>query len=466
MKRKQGDDGRDPAEGKTQPRDLITRLARNDVKEDPGRAPQRILDFYDLGDVEATLDLFGRLSGTDKHTFIDAVCGRGNVNMGIILALVNKHPAYCTNLLYGLEERINQEYSPYAVPKGRLQDVVALAFALAAQTRNRTVEEEVKARFELVTTTSEILRGPDLKFMLDMVPALAENKNVLKARDLYSLYVGLHLSANITGLFASDLMYVSEKTFAWRTDLKHEIGNWEEFKGSRITCKSDPEMLDEADDTKVPYAQRDVSDCGLQLPDGATTPFKHVIVNTGADLAWIPEKLTNDFSGRDGYRIYHVPDQNPVLGAGQSQQRGDAMIDVRIPKLYVATAGTRGRLVNEARVLEVDGKMIQEEKKEDVGLVPTGVFVVDTENRRCFAFVVSQRVDVSPARANVPAGRQFADCLGQVFSLDDAVLVHYFNVDRVMVHRVEEALGVQYDIWSRGGDLGAIQVAFDSVIRP
>lgn len=467
MKRKPGDDGRDPVEGKTVPRDLIARLALNDVKQDLGRAPQRILDFYDLGDVDATLDLFDRLSLIDKQLFIGTLCRRGNVNMGIILVLVNKHPAYRINLLFGLKERLDQEYSDYAVPRGRLQDVVALIFALEAQRRDQTVEEQVKTQFDLVKTTSKPPRRSELKFMLDMVPALAENKNVFKAQYLYSLYVGLHLPANITGLFASDLMYVSEKTFAWRTDLMHEIGNWEEFKGSRIMCKSDPAMLNEADDTKVPYHQRDVSDCGLQLPNGEMKIFQHVIVNAGADLAWMPEKLITEWEGRGDYQVYNVPDQNQVLAHySHSQERGDAMIDVRIPKLYVATAGTRGRFVSESRVLEIDGMLIHEEKEEEKQ-VPIGIFVVDSENRRCFAFVVKRQLgDFKPQRANIPAGRRFADCLGQAFSLDDAVLVHFFNVERVVVHRVEEALGIQYDHWARGGDPGAIQVAFDSVIRP
>lgn len=473
MKRKQGDDGRDPAEGKTQPLDLIARLAREDVRQAPGAEDSAIDHCYALGDTEATVSLFRDQSEYGRSVFISSLANSTtNLHLRTILALIDAYPAYRNQVGGAIRTREWRNNRPGARRDPHASRTVALRIALAAKEENETVEIWTRKEFERAKREQQCPYPGTLPVMLDLVPALAaENKNAFPARELFSCYLEKgyeprFLPASVTGLFSSDLMYVSARIFAWRTDLSHEIGNWEEFKMSRIMCKTDQAMLDEADETKVQIDDRDVSDCGLQLPDGKMAPFKHVFVNTASELAWTHEKMTIN-AGEIDYQISNVPDRHPVLARyNHSQERGDAMIDVRISKLYVATAGTRGRLVSEARVLEVDGKMIHEEKKEDAELVPTGIFVVDTENRRCFAFVVSQRVDVSPARANVPAGRQFADCLGQVFSLDDAVLVHYFNVDRVMVHRVEEALGVQYDIWSRGGDLGAIQVAFDSVVRP
>lgn len=474
MKRKPGDDGRDPIESKTVPRDLIARLARDDVKQviERGSAIDRA---YALGDVEATLALFREQGEYGRSMFIDSLkTPDKNLHLGVILAILRVYPQYRDQVQFSMYERDVANNKPFASHDPKASNVVALMLALEAEAADApSMESWVKHKFDLDKRNNRCPYPVTLQLMLDMVPALAvENKNVFKAKDLFSFYVKQgdeprFLSATITDMFASDLMYVSEKTFAWRTDLLHEIGNWEEFKESRVMCKRDRDMLIQADETQTPIQNRDVSDCGLQLPDGKTKPFEHVFVNTGPDLAWMPEKLTNEWEVREGYAISHVPDQNQVLARyTHSQERGDAAIEVRIPKLYVATAGARGRMVHELRVLEIDGKMIQEEKKEDVGLVPTGIFAIDTENRRCFAFVASQRVDLSPARANIPAGRSFNDCLGQAFSLDDAILVHFFNVDRVMVHRVEEALGIQYENWARGGDPGAIQVAFDSVIRP
>lgn len=474
MKRKPGDDGRDPVESKTLPRDLIARLARDDVKQviDLGPAINRA---YALGDVEATLALFREQGEYGRSMFIDSLKHpTTNLHLGVILAILRVYSQYRDQVQFSMYERTFANNQPFARHDPKASNVVALMLALEAEAADSpSMESWVKHKFDLAKRSN---RGPypvTLQVMLDVVPALAvENKNAFRAKDLFPFYVRQgdeprFLSATVTDMFASDIMYVSEKTFAWRTDLLHEIGNWEEFKECRIMCKEDPDMLIQADETQTPIQNRDVSDCGLQLPDGKTKPFEHVFVNTGPDLAWMPEKLTNEWEAREGYEISHVPDQNQVLARyTHSQERGDATIEVRIPKLYVATAGTRGRMVRELRLVEIDGKMIQEEKKADVGLVPTGVCVVDTENHRCFAFVASQQVDLSPARANIPAGRRFADCVGQVASLDDAILFHFFNVDRVMIHRVEEALGIQYDHWARGGDPGAIQVAFDSVIRP
>ncbi len=475
MKRKPGDDGRDPVESKTVPRDLIVRLARDDAKQviDRGSAIDRA---YALGDVEATLALFREQGEYGRSLFIGSLrMINTSLQFGVILAILRAYPQYRNDVKHAMIERDienNTRQLPGRDP--RASNVVALRLALEAEEEEyESIESWIRHKFDLAKQNDTCPYPGTLRFMLDMVPALAaENKNVFKAKDLFPFYFRQgdepkFLPNAITDMFASDLMYVSEKTFAWRTDLLHEVGNWEEFKESRIMCKSDQNMLIQADLNQTPIVYRDVSDCGLQLPDGKTVPFRHVIVNIGPNLAWIPEKLANDWGGSDTYTISNVPDLNPVLAhPHHSQERGDAMIQVRIPKLYVATAGTRGRMVRELRLVEIDGKMIQEEKKEDVGLVPTGVCVVDTENHRCFAFVASQQVDLSPARANVPAGRRFADCVGQVASLDDAVLFHFFNVDRVMIHRVEEALGIQYDHWARGGDPGAIQVAFDSVIRP
>lgn len=474
MKRKPGDDGRDPVESKTVPRDLIARLARDDVKQviDLGSAINRA---YALGDVEATLALFREQGEYKRSLFIDSLkTPTKNLHLGVILAILRAYPQYRNDVKHAMIERdieTNTRQLPGRDP--RASNVVALRLALEAEEEEyESIESWIRHKFDLAKQNDICPYPGTLRFMLDMVPALAaENKNVFKATDLFPLYFRQgdepkFLPNAITDMFASDIMYVSEKTFAWRTDLLHEIGNWEEFKECRIMCKEDPDMLIQADETQTPIQNRDVSDCGLQLPDGKTKPFEHVFVNTGPDLAWIPEKLADDWVYNGTYTISNVPDRNQVLAHySHSQERGDAMIDVRIPKLYVATAGTRGRFVSESRVLEIDGMLIHEEKGEEKQ-VPTGIFVVDTENHRCFAFVASQQVDLSPARANVPAGRRFADCVGQVASLDDAILFHFFNVDRVMIHRVEEALGIQYDHWARGGDPGAIQVAFDSVIRP
>lgn len=474
MKRKPGDDGRDPVESKTLPRDLLARLARDDVKQviDLGSAINRA---YALGDVEATLALFREQGEYKRSLFIDSLkTPTKNLHLGVILAILRAYPQYRNDVKHAMIERdieTNTRQLPGRDP--RASNVVALRLALEAEEEEyESIESWIRHKFDLAKQNDICPYPGTLRFMLDMVPALAaENKNVFKATDLFPLYFRQgdepkFLPNAITDMFASDIMYVSEKTFAWRTDLLHEIGNWEEFKECRIMCKEDPDMLIQADETQTPIQNRDVSDCGLQLPDGKTKPFEHVFVNTGPDLAWIPEKLADDWVYNGTYTISNVPDRNQVLAHySHSQERGDAMIDVRIPKLYVATAGTRGRFVSESRVLEIDGMLIHEEKGEEKQ-VPTGIFVVDTENHRCFAFVASQQVDLSPARANVPAGRRFADCVGQVASLDDAILFHFFNVDRVMIHRVEEALGIQYDHWARGGDPGAIQVAFDSVIRP
>lgn len=477
MKRKPGDDGRDPVESKTVPRDLLARLARDDVKQviDRGSAIDRA---YALGDVEATLALFREQGEYGRSLFIGSLrMINKSLQLGVILAILRAYPQYRNDVKHAMIERdieINTRQLPGRDPCA--SNVVALRLALEAEEEEyESIESWIRHKFDLAKQNGTCPYPVTLRFMLDMVPALAaENKNAFTAKDLFPFYVKQgdeprFLSATIADMFADDLMYVSEKTFAWRTDLLHETGNWEEFKESRIMCKEDPDMLNQADETQTPVNLRDVSDCGLQLPDGKMKPFEHVVVNTGPDLAWMPEILADDWVDRSSYTISNVPDLNPVLARPRnfhSQERGDAMIQVRIPKLYVATAGTRGRMVRDLRLVEIDGKMIQEEKKEDVGLVPTGVCVVDTENHRCFAFVASQQVDLSPARANIPAGRRFADCVGQVASLDDAVLFHFINVDRVMIHRVEEALGIQYDHWARGGDPGAIQVAFDSVIRP
>lgn len=475
MKRKPGDDGRDPVESKTLPRDLIARLALNDVKQviDRGSPIDRA---YALGDVEATLALFREQGEYGRSLFINSLrMIDTSLQFGVILAILRVYPQYRNDVKHSMIERdieINTRQLPGRDPHA--SNVVALRLALEAEEEEyESIESWIRHKFDLAKQNDICPYPGTLRVMLDMVPALAaENKNVFKAKDLFPLYFRQgdepkFLPNAITDMFASDVMYVSEKTFAWRTDLLHEVGNWEEFKESRIMCKRDPDMLNQADEAQTPIQNRDVSDCGLQLPDGKTKPFEHVIVNTGPNLAWMPENLVDGWVGDGTYTISNVPDRNQVLAYhSHSQERGDAMIQVRIPKLYVATAGTRGRMVHELRLVEIDGKMIQEEKKEDVGLVPTGVCVVDTENHRCFAFVASQQVQIGPSQANIPAGRRFADCVGQVASLDDAILFHFFNVDRVMIHRVEEALGIQYDHWARGGDPGAIQVAFDSVIRP
>ena len=430
---------------------------------------------YALGDVEATLTLFREQGEYGRSLFIGSLKHpTTHLHLGVILALLDTYPQYRDQVQFSMYERTVANNQPFARHDPKASNVVALRLALEAEAADSpSMESWIRHKFDLAKQNDICPYPGTLRVMLDMVPALAaENKNAFKAKDLFPFYFRQgdepkFLPNAITDMFASDVMYVSEKTFAWRTDLLHETGNWEEFKESRIMCKSDQDMLIQADEAQTPIQNRDVSDCGLQLPDGKMKPFEHVIVNIGPNLAWIPEILADDWVDRSSYTISNVPDLNPVLAHhNHSQERGDAVIEVRIPKLYVATAGTRGRMVRDLRLVEIDGKMIQEEKKEDVGLVPTGVCVVDTENHRCFAFVASQQVDLSPARANIPAGRRFADCVGQVASLDDAILFHFINVDRVMIHRVEEALGIQYDHWARGGDPGAIQVAFDSVIRP
>lgn len=522
MKRKPGDDGRDPVESKTQPRDLAVRLARDDMRKlvnsgtvwNPPRSRlfqvgaaalsqsdnglmaallgvsglmsqivsyanasetnlyKDTIYFYELGDAEVTVALFGKLEEHERMLFIVSLEGCRNVNIGVIVALLDKYPPYLPSVLRSMKCRMERDEKPFARPGHRQTDVVALVFALEADQAEETVEERVRRKFDQAKEGRQCPWLANLRVMLDLVPALAENKCVFPARQLFPLYYSkgwepLAVSHRIAGLFSSDVMYVSEKTFAWKTDLLREIGVWEEFQRCRITCKEDADMLNEADESLTPIRSRNVSDCGLQLPDGKIVPFKNVIVNTGADLAWMPVKLADDLADEKGYQVGHVLDKSLVLAQwNHSQERGDAVIDVRIPKLYVATAGTRGRLVSELRVLEVDGRLIHEEKKA-ANLAPTATFVVDSENHRCYAFVVGHyAVDFSAAKANIPAGRSFDDCLGQAFSLDDAVLVHFFNVDRVMIHRVEEALGIQYENWARGGDPGAIQVSFDSVIRP